>query len=705
MSAPLSQPPFLQRPTVLGLLLFGLTLLAFAPGFNGDFIWDDDITITNNPMVKLPLGEGLAYIWFSTHPTDYYPLTWSSFWLEWRLWGANPAGYHAVNIILHALSAIIFWRILTVLRVPGAWIAAFLFAVHPICVDSVVWISQRKNTLSMLFYALTLLAYLRFDESGKRSLLWLSLISFAAALLSKTSIIGTPVVILCLLWFKHGRVPLRSASKLAPFFLLAAGAAFMTLWFQGKVLGYGADSGNAAGATILKELTSINSEEINVLERILLVGHVYWFYFLKILLPQGISMVYHTWQVSASRPAAWLPTPLLAAALAATFHFHKKIGRGPFAALAYLVAALFPVLGIFSMSYHHYSWVANHLGYVAVPGVVALATGLAASAFSKAGDSLPRAAPAVVAGLVAVGLAWSTWNRAGLYIDPVNLWKDTIAKSPRATAGFNELGIVYINRQQYPEAKDALVKAIELDPRFAKPHNNLGTVYSYTGENELAIEEFKKAIELNPLDADATGNLGLLYFRTGKPEKALECYHRALEFRLMSPTTYFNMGLTYRSLGRAQEAFDAYARAVEMAPQNAVFHSEFGSFLYSQKQFPRALHHHLIAIQLDPDRVNSTNAAAWILATNADARLRDGQRALQLVEHTQSILGEKKPPSHLITRAAVLAELGRFQEAVAVVAEVIRHAEATGDQALLERARIDLAIYQSQKPYREGGAP
>ncbi|HZL99467.1 MAG TPA: O-GlcNAc transferase, partial [Planctomycetota bacterium] len=191
------RPPWLQ-----GLALFLLTLAAYAPAARCGYVFDDDVFLTDNPLIHA--ADGLRGFWFSTAPSDYFPLTSTTLWLEWRLWGADPAGYHVVNVLLHAAGSVLLWRVLLRLRVPGAWIGAALFALHPVCVQSVAWITQRKNTLPLALSLLSLLAWLRSEDAppGRRrpAAYAASLLAFLLALLSKTSVVTLPLVLLAGAW-------------------------------------------------------------------------------------------------------------------------------------------------------------------------------------------------------------------------------------------------------------------------------------------------------------------------------------------------------------------------------------------------------------------------------------------------------------------------------------------------------------------------
>ncbi|MEM7146713.1 MAG: tetratricopeptide repeat protein [Verrucomicrobiota bacterium] len=719
--------PLWKDARLQGALLFLLTLLVYIPAFSAGFTWDDDITITRNALVQLP--EGLGYIWASKQATDYYPLTWTTFWIEWRLWGHSPYGYHIVNVLLHALSSLFLWRILIKLAVPGAWVAALLFAIHPFCVDSVVWISQRKNTLCMVFFFAAILTWLKHEENllhkWKTWLPWLACawLLFACSLLSKASVIALPFVLIALSWYRDFPFPkpstrkyqierskllrfLVTLAKTLPFFALSAFSAFTTLWFQGKVLGHDADGGYRAFETITGALSSSNSETgANLLERFLITGRVFWFYIIKIIVPTGIAMVYPKWPDPSGIFAA-VPTFLMIAAGISAWLARKKYGRGLFTAFVCLIFGLFPVLGMFAMSYHYYSYVANHLGYLAVPTVVAVIVGYTTLALPRIAKNSPQA-PAALAIIVAALFAWQTAYRASLYQSPnpqaaaIRLWEDNTKKVPTAAAAWNELGIAQGANNDWEDARKSFVKSIEVDGgRFSKPWNNLGTAHANLGDAEKALEAFKKATELNPLEFDAWGNMGTMLLRLEKPEEAVEVFDRTLELRPMSPSTYHNKGLALERLGRSEEAEVALARATEMNSANPGFRSSYAFQLFRNKKPAQALPEFLRAIELGSPDPNTYNAAAWIMATNNDPALRNGQQSLAITQRGLQVAGGNHV-GLIATQAAALAELGRFDDAVAVLQKTLPIVNASQQQVLIDRYNNDIQRYQARQPMRE----
>jgi len=271
----------------LGVIFIVLVLLAaYWPAIRGQFVWDDELLVAKNPLVTGKLT--LRSIWFGTD----FPLSLTALWLEWLAWGKNPAGYHIVNILLHMAGTVLLWRVLLRLKIPGAWLGSLIFAVHPVCAGSVAWISELKNTLSLVFFLLSILWYLRFDEepSSRHWSYWLSLMAFILALLSKTSTVMLPVVLLLCAWWRRGRITARDVLRTSPYFLASLAFGLMTIWFQAH-----------------QTMTTAPVETETFWARLASAAKAIWFYLGKDLFPVNLSMIYPRWTIDPAAPASYLP--------------------------------------------------------------------------------------------------------------------------------------------------------------------------------------------------------------------------------------------------------------------------------------------------------------------------------------------------------------------------------------------------------------
>ncbi|MCJ7543905.1 MAG: tetratricopeptide repeat protein [Phycisphaerae bacterium] len=525
-----SRPAVRTAAAAVGLVL--LTLAAYGSVIrHGGFVWDDDILLTANPAI--PRADGLAIFWWPVRydrvlaraAPDYWPLTWTTLWLEWRIWGNHPTGYHVTNILLHALSAVLLWRVLKALALPGAILAAAIFAVHPVCVPSVAWIGERKNTLSMVFYLLTLLAYARFDAQHLKRWYLLAVLAFAAAMLSKTQVIMAPVLLLGLAWWRRGRVTRRDVLAVAPLLALAAGAAAVTLWFHRQYA-----------------LGSIPARPEGFFSRLAAAGMIPWFYLSKALVPVNLIMVYPRWNVSAAHPLSYVPGAALAAALVALWLLRKTPARALLAALGYSVIMLFPVLGFFEMSFAQISLVSDHLQYAALPGpiaLVAVAVWLGMRRMRSPGWRLAGGAACVAVVLLLAGL---TYARGLVFSSGRALWADVLTKNPSSPEAHYETGMHLTDDADQkraagdPSAATALLhealehyqEAIRLRPDYSEAHNNIGHIYIRLQDLPHAGYHFARAVEIRPDNQAARMNLAIAQYRIGATWNAADNFRRVL---------------------------------------------------------------------------------------------------------------------------------------------------------------------------------
>ncbi len=415
---------------VLGVAIVAVVaLVCYWPALRGDFILDDNKLITENPIVHA--SNGLLRFWGTTEPADYWPLTNSSFWLEWRMWGKNPAGYHVTNLLLHVAAALLLWAILQKLAIPGAFLAALLFAVHPVNVESVAWISQLKNTLGMVFFLLSILWYLltikqRTTDNGPRTAWWygLSLLAFLLAMFSKGSLAILPVLLLVIAWWQRGRIDKSDLLRTAPFFVATVALTAVNLWFQ-------------------KHGMDIVVRNANFGQRFVGAGAAVWFYLAKALVPIDLIFVYPNWQIETSSLLWWLP---VAAALVVTLllarqpispasHWRRAL---LFAWLTFCTA-LVPVLGFADVGFMQYSLVADHYEHIALIVVVALV-----AAGWRTWHDHTTALRRVTANLVLLAvvglLGVTTWQQCRLFRNAITLYEATLLENPLAWVIQNNLG-------------------------------------------------------------------------------------------------------------------------------------------------------------------------------------------------------------------------------------------------------------------------
>jgi tetratricopeptide (TPR) repeat protein len=474
MSSPATKTYFARRPWLLGLILVVVTFAVYFPSLRGGFVFDDLGLIKNNRLVHA--SDGLHRFWFTTEAPDYYPLTWSLLWLEWHLWGASPLGYHVVNLLLHAANAVLVWTVLTRLRVPGAWLAALIFAIHPVNVATGAWISEQKSTLSMFFYALAILFYLRFEEERRWRSYGLALAAFLLALFSKTAIVMLPVVLLGCVWWQRGRLQLKDLLWSVPFFALSLVSGLVTIWFQYEHV-----------------LKAAPVRAVGFMGRLAAAGRVPWFYLYKALLPVNLMLIYPQWEINASHLVSYMPGMILIAILIFFWSKRKTCGRGLFFGLGYFVVMLFPVLGFFEQSFYRLSLVADHWQYYSIIGVIALVVAGGERVCRRIGDP-GRSVGVMVSVAMLIVLGMGTWKRSGVYANEETLWSDNVAKAPNAWAAHYNLGIVFARLGRVPEAIGQYEQALRIRPDFADAGNNLAWLLA-THEGSSPVDH-ARAVQL-----------------------------------------------------------------------------------------------------------------------------------------------------------------------------------------------------------------
>jgi Flp pilus assembly protein TadD len=539
------------RGRVYALLLVAITALAYVRAVAGDFVWDDDANITNNSTLRSLAG--LGRIWFEPGATQqYYPLTHTSFWLEYHLWGLHAAGYHVTNIILHAMSAILFWRILAKLKVPGAWLAAALFAVHPVCVESVAWITERKNALAGVFYLGSLLLALKFwlptaageHSRGSIKYYWGTLALFLCGMWCKTAIIGLPLVILLLVWWKRKPLSARDLYLLLPFVAVAVVFGSITLWIEKNNLGAGG-----------------KNWDFSIAERCVLAGRTFWFYLGKLAWPRPLMFMYPRWRVDARQAVAYVPLIAMVACILILWWQRRTWGRSGLVALAYFIVMLFPVMGFFNVYFYRYSFVCDHFQYLACMGPLALAAAGISTGLGHFRNRVLLAAPAVL--LLALGTL--TWRQTGIYRDQETLWRDTLAKNPKSSMAYNNLGNLLLAAGKVPEAIAEYQLALASDSDNAEAQNNLGVLWLRADRADDARGAFERALEIAPNYAAARANLASALLQLGRVNDAIKNYKMALELAPDDLAAHVNLGDALFHEGRLEEGRSHYERAIALA--------------------------------------------------------------------------------------------------------------------------------------------
>jgi protein O-mannosyl-transferase len=539
-----------RRGWVKGLVLVAAVLAAYGPAWHAGYIWDDDVYLTGNKLLTLP--DGLRRIWFSLQsPSQYFPLTYTTFYLERFVWASNPAGYHIVNLLLHGANAVLLWRLLLRLQVPGAWLGAALFALHPVQVESAAWITERKNVLMGFFFLLTLLAWVRFvDEKTQKPWRYylLALVSYALSLSAKTTACTLPAALLLILWLEKKPIDMKGLRQMGVFLLLGIGMGMVTVWWERYHQG-----------------TEGKIFHLGPLERVLLACRALWFYLGKLLCPVNLTFSYPHWTISARDPLAYGWVVLTGLAAAAIWRLRRWTGRSVEVAMLYYAATLSPLLGFIMLYTFVYSYVADHYQYMACIGPLALAAAGMELGMRKCGSAVLRS---IVYGALLITLGTLTWFQSATYASAETLWEATLHRNPRSWLAHNDLGTILLNAGDLDGAMFHFQKALAIDPTLAGAYYNIGVINAERGNLDTAIEYYRKGLAIEPKIADARVNLGAALMQQGKLDEAIAEIQKGLDLHTRSPGAHNTLGVIYAKKHEWDKAIEEFVKALQMDPDN-----------------------------------------------------------------------------------------------------------------------------------------
>jgi len=561
------------------VLIVAVCIADYSPAMKAGFIWNDDSDLIENTVLK---GGGLYRSWFTTAQPNYWPITWTSYWLEHKLWELNPAGYHIINILIHAACALLIWRILLLLKIPAPWLAALVFAVHPVNVESVAWITQRKTLLAMLFFLMSLLLYLKFENSNKFLLYWLSAGTFVLAMLSKGSVVALPVVLLLIVWWRHGTITRKDLLRSIPFFAISAVMSCVEIWFQyNRVI---------AAETIRSD---------NFFARLAGAGMAVWFYIYKAVLPANLIFVYPRWQINPEEWLVYVPFAALTGLFLLLLRYRQSWAKSLLFALSYYVVMLLPVLGFFSIYFMKYSLVADHYQYAAIIGMIALVVSAGyfiAVRLGRWGNIIAKTAAVVILAL----LATLTWRQCRIYKDVETLWSDVLLKNPDSWIAHNDLGIALQSKGRLDEAMAHYRHALQFRTD-AEVYNNIGNLFTQQGKTTEAAEYYLKALRANPDYINTYYNMGKLFQIQGKTDAAIDCFRQAVRRNPGMVEAHYSLALALQTQGKLDEALDCYRRALQLKPGLAEAYNNIGTILAVQGRLDEAIEYFQQALKFRPD--------------------------------------------------------------------------------------------------------
>ena len=601
-----------------------LVAVSYFPALAAGFVWDDDILTKAAP---LHTWSGLAQIWFTPrallpYEGHYWPLLYTTFWLEHKLWGLAPLGYHLVNLLLHTGVVLLLWRLLRRLEVPGAWFAAAVFAVHPLHVESVAWVIGRKDMLATVCYLAAVLAYIRFAEMRRWRHYLLAMALFVLGLLSKSIAITLPATLLLWHWWRHGRVTMADCSRTLPFFLVGLGIVLADYVYYSSI--------------------EAIAFAYSPLERGLIAARALAFYAGKLLWPVGLTGIYPRWEPGIGDLLAWGGATGFVAVVAVLWRGRRQLGRGPLAGVLFFAVALSPVLGFVDFGYMQYSFVADRYQYLAGIGLIAVVVAAVGRACQRGLGALPehqtrpaRLAIGVAGAAILAVSGLLTWNHAGLYRDPDTFFTHVIAHNPQARSAHYNLGNYLRDEGRYAEAHATYQTALELQPDSPNLRNNIGVLLEKQGRHEEAIARYREALQLDPQhlismrniaqvltnqgryaeglaaaqkvivhypgDAQAHHLIGGLLSKQGRKEEAIARYREALRLNPQHQTTMRNLALVLMQQERYAEGLATAQKLITHYPGNAKGHHMVGFGLFQLNRKAEALHHYDRALALDPN--------------------------------------------------------------------------------------------------------
>jgi protein O-mannosyl-transferase len=675
------------RIWLFAMVLVLATIFAYRPAWNGGFVWDDDFYVTKNSLLTAP--DGLRRIWFSFEsPSQYFPLTYTSFRIERMLWGLKPSGYHWINILLHAANALLVWRLLAELRVPGAWLAAGIFALHPVQVESVAWITERKNVLMAFFFLLALLAWTRFiDERNQRPVqrsrahrrrrakevtqarklsrlpwcfYWLALIFYLLALCSKATACTLPAALFLILWLQKKRIDWRRVLQIAPFVVLGLAMGVMAIWWERY-----------------HQFTLGPMFALGPLERLIVATHAVWFYLGKLFWPANLTFIYPQWTVDPNNPFSYIWLVAGIALCVAIYFARCYVGRSVEVAAAFFVATLSPVLGFIMLYTFRYTFVADHYQYLACIGPIALVSAGLVTLTNSVGYG-PRFLSAL--GILTFGgLGLLTWRQSATYRDSETLWRTTIDRNPSCWMAETNLGSELLERGDIDGAIPHLEKSLRLKFDALESHNSLTSALFRKGDADAAIAEAHVALNFDPNNGETYAVLGMALMTKGQLDEAIAQLSKAVEIL-------------------SNYSQPHYSKAVETLSNYSHAHYNLALALAEKGETLDAIAHYEKAIEAQPEMLEALTNLAWIFASSSDANIRNGPKAVQLAEKASRLTNDTNPVV-LRTLAAAYATNESFDKALETSRRALQFAQEQRNSELTETIRREMSLFEAGLPY------
>lgn len=658
-------PDFTRRDAFALLGLCALVCASYYPSLWGGFVWDD-IVFSQEPVIQT--ASGLWNIWFSPgdirHEGHYWPIVYTTFWLEHKLWGLDPFGYHVVNLLLHLVNSLLVWRLMSRLAVPGGWLVAAVFAVHPVHVESVAWIIERKDLLSGLFYLTAFLAWTRFAETPTVKQYLLALALFVAGMLSKSVVVTLPAALLVWHWWRQGDIKVVDVVRLAPFFLVGLTISLADLAFYAT-----------------RETLDLG---YSYSERVLIAARALWFYATKLVWPVDLAVIYPLWDIDAGDLQAWLYVAAAVLLAGTLWYYRHRFGRGPLAGALFFAVTLSPALGFVDFGYMQFSLVADRFQYLASIGLIAVVLGGLTHVLERL-PVMARSGAGAIAAIAIMALGGLTWQQAGVYRDGITLFSHIIAHNPTARSAHFNLGISLIAAGRIEEGLAANLVAQEQRPDAPGPYSVLGRVLLGQGRFEEADEILQRAVELDPNHPDALQYWGELAQKRGHLAEAERRYRKVLAIDESHGRVHAGLGTVLFAQKRYGEALSHLRLAVELptVKNKGTLYLLMGQAAEELGHLEEADAHLERAIAAMPDNVLT-------LLAMADLRIRQGREGEAEKYRHQARAIRPDDPTLLHRIAESLRNEGQIDKAIPVYEEAL---EIDAGNAPV-RAGLGIALYQ-----------
>jgi protein O-mannosyl-transferase len=647
-----------QKQWLAGLALFVLAASVYIPALSGKFIWDDLWLVVENSLMRDTTG--LLHCW--THPKpDPIPVTLSALWFQWHIGGGSPLIFHIVSMFAHALAALLFWRVLLRLSIPAAWFCAALFAVHPVCAASAAFISEQKNTISIVFYLLALLFYLQFAQTGKRLRYCFAIVAFVCALLSKGSTVVLPAVMVLIIWWRQRKPAgksrtapsLRPYLPTIPFFVLSLSDAFLVVSFQ---------QSDSIGFAVVQTMDG--------LQHVLAAAKEICIYAWHSLVPIRLALVYPRWQIDSNDLFAYLPFLALCVAVIVCWTCRKTWGRAAFFGLAAFIVSLSPVLGFVDMSFLLFSRVADHLQYLALLAFIPLMVCAGKVALMKLSErfSIPHTVAAVVAAVVLACCFVSTAHRSFAYTTDERLWSDTVKNNPQGWLALINLGHINLDRNNLDQALEMYRRAAAAEPRYFEGEEGLGKVLERQGKTAEAITHFRNAAKIvceqaspsqlqkrhvtlpqlssNPDIYTAHAELAMVLVTLDRSRDALAHFRSLVAMRPQEYMAHVWLATDLAVLHRTDEAVAEFSTAIRLQPSDSMAHFNFATFLTEVGKLDDALLQYDQCTRLVPNDAD-------LRVTYANALLKAGKRNDAVIQLREACRINPQHPSAVNLLATV----------------------------------------------------